>query len=114
MRITILVIAIAHGLSAASLPVFFEPNVGQSHPSVQWIGTTGSGLLYVASNVAAIPVNGHPVRMRFVGGRESAKAEGIDRQHGISSYFHGNVPSRWQTGVQHYAKVRYSNVYSGI
>ena len=40
--------------------------------------------------------------------------EGLDRLPGISNYFIGNDPSKWQREIPHYAKVRYADVYPGI
>jgi hypothetical protein len=33
---------------------------------------------------------------------------------GITSYFIGNDPSKWRTGIPHYSIVRYQNAYPGI
>ena len=94
----------------AGIPPYFEPNVGQLHPSVQFL----SRGVYLGSDKAAIQVGDDgPVVMTLSGAR-AVRAEGLDLQPGITSYFLGNEPSKWRSGVPHYARVRYRNVYSGI
>ncbi len=52
--------------------------------------------------------------MRLVGANPNAPVEGFDRLPGISNYFIGNDPKKWQTNVPHYAKVHSREVYPGI
>jgi len=53
------------------------------------------------------------VRMELVGGNRNA-AEFVEPTGGISSYFIGRTEKDWHTGIPHYTRVRYRNVYSGI
>jgi hypothetical protein len=39
---------------------------------------------------------------------------GRERQPGISNYIRGNDPAKWRSGVPHYARVHYDQVYPGI
>jgi hypothetical protein len=95
----------------AGVPPYFEPNVGQSHPSVQFLSCG----IYLGSNKAAIHIGDDaPVVMTLGGARAAARAEGLDLQPGITSYFLGNDHSKWRSGVRHYSRVRYRNVYPGI
>jgi len=94
-----------------ALPLWFEPNQGQAHHSVQFL----SRGVYLGSNQAAIQIDGtEPVVMTLAGARPTARAEGLDAQPGITSYFLGNDPKKWHSGVPHYARVLYNNVYPGI
>jgi uncharacterized protein (TIGR03437 family) len=105
-----LVLLFGFASKAMSLPLFFEPNVGQSHPSVQFLSRGA----YLGSDRAAIQVGDDgPVVMTLAGAR-AVRAEGLDLQPGITSYFLGNDPGKWRSGVPHYARVRYRNVYPGI
>lgn len=93
------------------VPLWFEPNQGQVHPSVQFITRSA----YLGSNCLAIHAGADkPVVMELIGARKHIRAEGLDLQPGISSYFIGNDPSKWHAGVPHYARVRYRDVYPGI
>jgi hypothetical protein len=94
-----------------ALPPWFEPNHGQAHRSVQFL----SRGVYLGSNKAAIQIDEtEPFVMTLAGARPTARAEGLDPQPGITSYFLGNDPKKWRSGVRHFARVRYKNVYPGI
>ncbi len=54
------------------------------------------------------------VRMQVLGGNAAAPGSGVDRLPGVVSYFLGNDPSQWHTGITTYGRVTYDNVYPGI
>jgi hypothetical protein len=56
------------------------------------------------------------VRMRLDGTNRhpQPKVAGLERQPGISNYYLGNDPAKWRSGVPHYVKVQYDQVYPGI
>src|SRR6267378_1094860 len=54
------------------------------------------------------------VRMRLEGANADPQVSGEEELPGKSNYFIGNDPAKWRTNVPTYAKVRYSQVYSGI
>ncbi len=54
------------------------------------------------------------VRMRLIGASARVAVSGVDELPGRSNYFIGNNPQKWHTNVANYAKVKYTNVYSGI
>ena len=43
--------------------LWFEPNQGQAHPSVQFLARTSQGYVYLGRNQMAAQVDGKPVRM---------------------------------------------------
>jgi hypothetical protein len=93
------------------LPLWFEPNQGQAHPSVQFLSRS----IYLGSGRAAIDAGGDkPLVMSLIGARRDVVPEGLEPLPGVTSYFIGNDPSKWHAGVQHFAKVRYRDVYPGI
>ncbi len=105
------VLPAAQQVQPGHVPLYFEPNEGQAHTGVQFL----SQGVYLGPAKAAIHTDeGKPVVMSLVGARQSAQAEGLDLQPGITSYFVGNDPKKWRSGVQHYGKVRYKSVYPGI
>lgn len=79
-----------------ALPLWFEPNQGQAHPSVQFLSRS----VYLGS--------------ARIGARRDVRAEGLDLETGISSYFIGNHPKKWRAGVPHYGKVRYKGIYPDV
>src|SRR5260370_38867613 len=90
--------------------VWFEPNRGQVHRSVEFLARSGGGYVYFARNRMAV----HDVRMELVGGNRKASVDFIEPTGGISSYFIGRTEKDWDTGIPHYTRVRYRDVYSGI
>jgi len=97
--------------AAPALPLMFEPNQGQAHPNVQFLSSS----IYLGAGQASIRADDKgPVVMRLIGARKNARAEGLDLQPGITSYFIGRDPRKWHAGVPHYAKVRYRDIYPGI
>jgi uncharacterized protein (TIGR03437 family) len=94
-----------------AVPRWFEPNQGQTHASVQFFSRD----VYLASNKAAIPVEGKkPLVIELIGAHKNMRGEGLDPQPGITSYFLGNDPKKWRSGVPHFARVQYKDIYSGI
>ena len=54
------------------------------------------------------------VSMRLLGGDGQTRVSGTAQLSSASNYFIGSDPSRWRTGLPHYGKVRYEEVYPGI
>ena len=120
----------------SQLPLIFEPNLGQTDPSVKFVSrgpgyslfldSTGAVLAMrtaqlASTNRSAASRNGsdngssmESVRMTLVGSNPAAAIAGSERLPGKSNYFIGNDPKKWHTGVPQFAGVRYQNVYPGI
>jgi hypothetical protein len=54
------------------------------------------------------------LRMMLVGANETAAVAGADELEGKVNYFLGSNPSKWQTDVPTYGRVRYAGVYPGV
>ena len=93
-----------------ALPLWFEPNRGQSHASVQF----QSRNIYLRATSAAIHIDGSPIVFTLEHANVNARAEALDRLPGVSNYYLGNDPRKWRTDVPHFARVRYHDVYPGI
>jgi hypothetical protein len=52
--------------------------------------------------------------MKLLGSNRKADIEPSDQLPGVSNYFIGNDPSKWQTGVPTYGRVTYRGVYPGV
>ncbi|MCS6804168.1 MAG: SBBP repeat-containing protein [Acidobacteriota bacterium] len=52
--------------------------------------------------------------MKLVGANPAPAITGHDALGGTSNYLIGNDPTRWITGVPHYGRVQYKQVYQGI
>jgi len=100
------------------VPLSFEPNQGQADSSVQFLARgSGYALLLTPGKVVLNLERQQPadtLRMSLIGANATANPEGLARQPGVVSYFIGNDPKKWRTGVPTYGKVRYSQVYPGV
>src|SRR5258708_2341237 len=108
MRTTL--VALSGARAAMCQAVWLEPNQRQVHRSVEFLARSGGGYVYFARNRMAV----RDVRMELIGASGKAQAEFDEPTGGISSYFIGRTEEEWHTGIPHYARVRYRNVYSGI
>ena len=97
-------------VSGSAQSLWFEPNQGQAHASVQFLAHTPSGYVYFARDKMAV----RDIRMELVGANRHAEAELEEPTGGISSYFIGRNEKDWHTGIPHYGRIRYKNVYAGI
>ena len=101
------------------LPLSFEANAGQSSPGVLFLSRGPGYALFLTEDEAVLSLRGAGreeavVRMEVAGGRRASRIVGLDPQATKSNYLLGNDPSRWHTGVPHFARVRYENVYPGV
>jgi hypothetical protein len=101
---------------AVRLPLAFEENVGQTDASVAFLarGTHHTIFLTPTEIVFAGRDRASTLRVRLVGASPEASIRGADRLPGIVSYFKGNDPSRWHTGIPTYSGVEYDGVYPGV
>jgi hypothetical protein len=114
-----------------SLPLFFEPNRGQTAPQVKFLARgAGYGLFLTAdeavlqlhssavssqpSALSSQPVSSSVIRMRLDGANSSARVSGASPLPGKSSYFIGNDPSKWHRDIPQFARVQYEAVYPGV
>jgi len=93
----------------SSIP--FEPNRGQTDPSVRYLAR-GTGFALYLTDLGAVfsTLDGGVLRMSVKGENPAARfGEGIPLS-GVSNYFMGNDRSKWQTGVPHLVSVARTNV----
>ncbi len=123
---------------AISLPLFFEPNQGQTAAPVKFLAH-GSGYgLFLTADEAVLEVqhsaagsersvsgsrlsgrrsrrvSSSVIRMRIDGANTSARVSGASPLPGRSNYFIGNDASKWRQNVPHFARVEYQEVYRGV
>ncbi len=120
--------------SALSVPLFFEPNQGQTDSRVKFLAR-GSGYgLFLTSDEAVLELNSPApspktadetaislkprptsvIRMHLDGANASARVSGASPMPGKSSYFIGNDPSKWHRDIPQFARVQYQAVYTGV
>jgi hypothetical protein len=109
------------------LPLSFEANRGQADGRADFITRAGGATVFLSPREAAFvlplldegasgaaPRRLHTLRMKIDGANEAPRAEGLDRLPGIVNYFIGDDPSKWQTEIPTFARVRYEDVYDGV
>jgi hypothetical protein len=114
-----------------SVPLYFEPNQGQTAPQVKFLAHgAGYGLFLTADEAVlklqAPAVNSRPsaadakrgpssvIRMHLEGANSAARISGASPLPGKSNYFIGNDPSKWHRDVPQFARVQYQSVYPGV
>lgn len=122
---------------ALSLPLFFEPNQGQTDPQVKFLARGAGYGLFLTSDEAVLellypavstqhsapgshrpaldsPATSSVIRMRLDGASASARVSGASPLPGKSNYFLGNDLSQWRQNIPQFARVQYDAVYPGI
>ena len=103
----------------ASLPIIFEPNVGQAASAAKFVAHgTGYGLAFdntgaTLSLQSSPTVPAEQLHLKLAGANASAPTA-IEPLPGRTNYFVGNDPAAWHTKVPQFARVRYQSVYPGI
>jgi uncharacterized protein (TIGR03437 family) len=90
--------------------IWFEPNQGQVHRSVEFLARSSGGYAYFGRDKMVV----RDVRMDLIGANRKSAAEFGQATGGISSYFIGRTEKDWHTGIPHYERVQYRDVYAGI
>jgi len=115
-----------------SVPLSFEPNQGQTASTVQFLSRGPGYALFLAPGEVVLNLERQQpasaaaagqtpaaasvdtLRMSLIGGNPKANAVGLAPQLGVVSYFIGNDPKNWRSGIPTFGKVNYSQVYSGV
>jgi hypothetical protein len=110
--------------TSLSLPLFFEPNQGQTDKRVKFLARGAGYGLFLTAEEAVLSlqrpaVKGHSsegsvIRMRLDGANSAANIHGTQPLPGKSNYFIGNDPSKWRRGIPQFGGVEYQSVYPGI
>ena len=122
-----------------SLPLFFEPNQGQTDSRVKFLARGAGYGIFLTADEAVLelqqtaPVGTQPgafkadsqrpaanvIRMRLEGTHRAAtqaaaSIQGTQPLPGRSNYFIGNDPAKWRRGIPQFGGVEYKGVYPGI
>ncbi len=120
---------------AISLPLFFEPNQGQTAPQVKFVARGAGYGLFLTSDeavlrlhrpssaptaiaprtaAAPLPASSSVIRMKLEGSNSAASVSGAEPLPGKSNYFIGNNPAKWRHNIPQFARVEYKSVYPGV
>jgi len=90
------------------VPLSFEPNQGQTSSEVQFLSrgsgyalflTPGEAVLSLERQQSVSAASVDTLRMSLIGASAGVSAVGQARQTGVVSYFFGNDPKKWRTGI---------------
>jgi hypothetical protein len=95
----------------AQLPLFFEPNVGQSDPAVRFLSRTTSGTVLLKDGEIVWRRGEDMVRMKWQGASHSAEWRADDKYPSVSHYFTGG---KSHTGIPHFGRITAQRLYPGI
>jgi hypothetical protein len=100
------------------VPLTFEPNRGQADSRVKFVSHGQGYTLFLTGKDAVFALssgsdNQSALQMTLKGAHAQSPV-GLEPTRAVSNYFIGNDPSKWQTGIPTYGRVRYEQVYSGV
>jgi len=108
---------------APEASTWFEPNAGQVKGRTEFVGRTRGAYLYMTGHevvYAMAPAKiergaeMRQVRMEFDGAAARPIGAGDEATGGYSNYFVGKSEKEWFTGVSHFGRLRYRDVYPGL
>jgi hypothetical protein len=106
----------------------FEPNGGQTDPSVRFMAHAPSGTLFFTqagitlalkspgvsgSSAGAVPAGG-VLRLQFVGANPAEVVSDGPQLAAKVNYFIGNDPANWHTNLPTYSTITYNGLYDGV
>lgn len=106
--------------------IHFEPNVGQAEPGIRYVSRGARSELLMRDTSVALQLRGKDGAASLLSlswadaaantrsAAPMARPQGEVRQAGVTNFLIGRDTSRWRTGVSHFGKVRYREVYPGI
>jgi uncharacterized protein (TIGR03437 family) len=102
-------------VATPQVPLYFEPNAGQAEEGVRFLGRGRGYTLSLRPDGTALRLrNGAGLSWKAVGSAGCGQLEAEEALPGKSSYFIGNDPSRWVSGVPQFGAVRCRGLYDGI
>jgi hypothetical protein len=117
------------------LPLSFEPNVGQSDASVEYIARANGYSLFLSSNhttfllkadsakqqsskkgssEASRFARGSLLRLQFSNSNPNALMTAVEEQLGKINYLIGSDPKSWHVNIPTYASVKQQSLYPGV
>src|ERR1700724_3481974 len=104
--------------TSGKIPLSFEPNRGQAGADTLYLARGNGYLLSLEASRSRIMLRNKEksaeISSQLVGSSKSPRLEALDPLPGHSSYFRGQDPAKWVTGVPNFARIRAAAVYPGI
>jgi hypothetical protein len=96
------------------MPAWFEPNRGQLNPNVRFEARSRHGRLAIHSTGARLWYPEGSLELTLAGADHNARHVGEQLQTARTNYMIGKRAERWNMGVEHFARVRWTQPYPGI
>jgi len=101
-------------LSFATLPLAFEPNMGQGDPAARFLARGAVYSVKLESSRAVLDLNGRSVSMELLNAAAQPGIQGEAPLPGKANYFGSSDPKTWFTNIPTYSRVLYKDVYPGV
>lgn len=107
------------------IPLYFIPNRGQVHPEARFYAKTRKYNLWMTAKGLVFdrllgcgpdkqPLHREVSRLSFLKADKNPEMVAVDKTDHVVSYFKGNVPSEWRTGLATSKGVLYRELYKNI
>ena len=97
-----------------ALPAAFEPNIGQTDSSVDYLFRGPGYTVFLTSGEVTVRASGSVWSMALAGSRVRGPGTGLEPQSGQSYYLKRPGAQDGNGGVQRFSRVRYTGVYAGV
>ena len=104
----------------SKLPIAFVENRGQTDSRVRYYAQGNRYAFFLTSRdivlsfADAASREALALNLRFVGARQGAAPEGVERVAGAMNYLHGSDPAEWRTELPRYGQIVYRELWPGI
>ena len=106
-----------NGVQPRSLPLSFEPNVGQSDAQVQFIARGATGTAFLTDHGVVLSGQGPgatgSVLIRLLASGKSSPAGEVPTG-GVVNYYPTQDRKNWLTGIPMFRRVRYASIHPGV
>ncbi len=94
----------------------FEANRGQVDLNYLFLARAGRRGIGFSHDGVSIGLGGSKegVQLQFVGSEPSSGPRGVEKTAARSHYFRGRTPEEWHTGVPHFRRLVYRDIYPGV
>ena len=106
-------------LNYSKIPIHFEANQNALNNEVKFISRSNNFQLYLSPDKALFEFRNsekenNSLVLKFIGANKKTTISGKSKLKGKSNYLFGSKSDNWKTGIDHYKKVHYSQIYNGI
>ncbi len=93
----------------------FIPNLGQCGAGVEYVlQHQGTAIFFTKDGFVLSHASGDIIRQSFAGASPERGIAPIGQRAGVASYYVGNDPSKWLSGIPVYSGIVYEGLYPGI